>query len=87
MARKYLHTLIADKMKTLGLSQTALARESGVSRSHIVNVLGRRYGLSQETAEKLAGALKMSPKTLMNAPVRRDGWRNRASWGRTTRRT
>jgi len=56
---------IEQEMKKRGLNKTALALKMGVKESWIYEILAGRQGKTFASVEKLAIALKINPKDLI----------------------
>jgi len=62
-------------LKPLGLSQTELAREIGVSFRAINEIVNEKRGISAEMAIKLAGRFGTTPEFWLNLQMKSDLWK------------
>lgn len=66
-----------DVFPRLALSQTALARHLGISRTALSNVLRERSSISLDLAQRLGAALGSGPQFWLGLQTRFDLWHAR----------
>ncbi len=76
-SRKPVHpgeVFLEDVIKPLGLSITEAARDLGVSRKALSELVNQRSGLSPEMAVRIATATGTSPESWFSMQTRLDLW-------------
>ena len=66
--------LLEDVIKPLGLTVTDAARNLGVSRKTLSELVNRKSALSPEMALRIAKATKTSPESWLNMQTKLDLW-------------
>ena len=64
-----------DVIKPLGLTVTQAAKDLGVSRKTLSELLNQRAALSPEMALRIAKATKTSPESWLNMQTKLDLWK------------
>ena len=67
-ARKLVGTAVRDARIRAGLTQEALALESGVTRNMLIHIEHGTRGISFERLYDLAGVLEVPPASLLPSP-------------------
>lgn len=72
---------VRARLAELGMSQADLARRSGLSTGYVCNIVNGQRGkrVSIETAQRLAGALRVRPAYLFGGPQARSARRKTRS--------
>jgi addiction module HigA family antidote len=69
--------LYEDVMKPLGLTVTGAARQLGVSRKTLSELVNRRAGMSAEMALRVAKATNTTAESWLNMQLKLDLWEAR----------
>ena len=67
-------TLSEDVIKPLGLTVTQAARDLGVSRKTLSELINQKAALSSEMALRIAKATNTSPESWLNMQTKLDLW-------------
>jgi antitoxin HigA-1 len=66
--------LLEDVIKPLGITITQAAKDLGVTRKTLSELVNQRAGLSSEMAVRIAAATKTSPESWLSMQMKLDLW-------------
>ena len=67
--------LLEDVIKPLGLSVAEAAKDLGISRKTLYELINGKSSLSPQMAVRIAEATKTSPESWLNMQIRLDLWK------------